>query len=286
MKVAIYGSRRQKPYAGDIQKLLRNLILSGVDVCMHPKLYNHLTEELDLSLSGVSVAPADYAEMNDVDIVLSIGGDGTFLRTAAWVGERQTPILGINTGHLGYLAPLPISAAPDYVDKLLERDFTVERRALAAVKADKIFGWAYALNEVVVAKDDSASMISAKTWLGDKLLADYKADGLIVATPTGSTAYNMSAGGPIVQPTAPVWVITPIAAHSLSMRPLVIDNTMAIKIQVDGRGHTFRLSLDGRSTTLPMGSEINVSRAPFETLIIQPHGCAFPAVLRDKLMFC
>lgn len=284
-KVAVYGSRRQSAYADSILKLLRNLVLSGVDVYMHDKLYRHLTDELGLTLPGVAVAPGRFADMGHVDMVLSIGGDGTFLRTAAWVGDCETPILGINTGHLGYLAPLPVDSAPGFVDAMLAGDYSVERRALAAVSAPKVYGWPYALNEVVVSKDDSVSMIAAATRLDDQELAVYKADGLIVATPTGSTAYNMSAGGPIVQPTAPVWVVTPIAAHSLAMRPMVVDNDVSISIRVDGRGHTFRLSLDGRSTTLPMGTEITVTRAPFDVLVVQPRACGFPAVLRDKLQF-
>ena len=285
MKIAIYGSRRQEPYSQFIKALLRNLALSGVELVMHRKLYAHLTDELGVSLPGVSVAPAEFADMGHVDMAVSIGGDGTFLRTAAWVGSTQTPILGINTGHLGYLAPVAVSEASAFVTDILEGNYDIEKRALIAVDAPNITGWPFALNEVVFSKDDSASMISARATLNQAELAVYKADGLIVATPTGSTAYNMSAGGPIVQPSAPVWVFTPIAAHSLGMRPLVVSDDITAQVTVEGRSHSFRLSVDGRSTTMPMGATVTLRRAPFSTLIVQPRDCAFPAVLHNKLMF-
>ena len=175
--------------------------------------------------------------------------------------------------------------APAFVDNILAGNYTVEHRSLLQVTEPATRGWHCALNEVVLAKDDSASLITAETLLDSRPLATYKADGLIIATPTGSTAYNLSAGGPIIQPTAPVWVLSPIAAHSLGMRPLVVSDDTVLRITVSGRGHTFRLTLDGRSTTLPMGTQVTVRRAPFTTGVVQPLGTGFPAVLRTKLMF-
>ena len=142
-----------------------------------------------------------------------------------------------------------------------------------------------ALNEVVVAKDESASMVTVDASLSGKHLADYKADGLIVSTPTGSTAYNLSAGGPIVEPTAPVWILSPIAAHSLGMRPLVVSNANDIRLVVDGRSRHFRLAIDGRSTVLDIGSEVVLRKAEFHTVIVQSHGNEFPAPLGSKLFF-
>jgi NAD+ kinase len=146
-------------------------------------------------------------------------------------------------------------------------------------------GWKYALNEVVMSKDDTAAIISAHAYLNGKELTTYKADGLIVATPTGSTAYNLSVGGPILQPTAPVWVVSPIAAHSLGMRPLVVDDNSQMEIEVTGRGHTFRLTIDGRSTTVPFDMIVKLRKAPFSTKIVKLNGTEFQDVLRNKLMF-
>lgn len=284
MLIAIYGSRRQTPHAPQLQTLLHALAVGGAGIAMHPKLYEHLSGELGMSLPGVIVADP-YRSPAEADLALSIGGDGTFLRTAAWVAETGTPILGINTGNLGYLSALGIDEAVAHTDFILEGDYIVEPRTLLHVQADGLHGWPYALNEAVVAKEDSASMITASATVGGRALTDYRADGLIVSTPTGSTAYNLSAGGPIVQPSAPCWVITPICAHSLGMRPLVISDDMEISLKVTGRCKAFRLSLDGRSVALPQGTTVTMRRAGFRTNIVQLRCNEFPAVLRSKLMF-
>ena len=284
MLIAIYGSRRQTPHAPQLQTLLHALAVGGAGIAMHPKLYEHLCGELGMSLPGVTVADP-YRSPAEADLALSIGGDGTFLRTAAWVAETGTPILGINTGNLGYLSALGIDEAVAHTDFILEGDYIVEPRTLLHVQADGLRGWPYALNEAVVAKEDSASMITASATVGGRALTDYRADGLIVSTPTGSTAYNLSAGGPIVQPSAPCWVITPICAHSLGMRPLVISDDMEISLKVTGRCKAFRLSLDGRSVALPQGTTVTMRRAGFRTNIVQLRCNEFPAVLRSKLMF-
>lgn len=284
MLIAIYGSRRQTPHAPQLQTLLHALAVGGAGIAMHPKLYEHLSGELGMSLPGVIVADP-YRSPAEADLALSIGGDGTFLRTAAWVAETGTPILGINTGNLGYLSALGIDEAVAHTDFILEGDYIVEPRTLLHVQADGLHGWPYALNEAVVAKEDSASMITASATVGGRALSDYRADGLIVSTPTGSTAYNLSAGGPIVQPSAPCWVITPICAHSLGMRPLVISDDMEISLTVTGRCKAFRLSLDGRSVALPQGTTVTMRRAGFRTNIVQLRCNEFPAVLRSKLMF-
>ena len=284
MLIAIYGSRRQTPHAPQLQTLLHALAVGGAGIAMHPKLYEHLSGELGMSLPGVTVADP-YRSPAEADLALSIGGDGTFLRTAAWVAETGTPILGINTGNLGYLSALGIDEAVAHTDFILEGDYIVEPRTLLHVQADGLRGWPYALNEAVVAKEDSASMITASATVGGRALTDYRADGLIVSTPTGSTAYNLSAGGPIVQPSAPCWVITPICAHSLGMRPLVISDDMEISLKVTGRCKAFRLSLDGRSVALPQGTTVTMRRAGFRTNIVQLRCNEFPAVLRSKLRF-
>lgn len=285
MTIAIYGSRQQQPYAAQIERILRHIVLTGTDIEMHPKLYGHLSE-LGVSLAGVGQA-ALSGPGQGCSLVLSIGGDGTFLRTAAWVGRLGIPVIGINTGHLGYLATMNIddASSDNGIDGMLNADFAIEERTLLEVCSPEVRGWRYALNEVCIAKDDSVSMIQADTFVDGIELAQYRADGLIIATPTGSTAYNLSAGGPIVQPTAPVLVVSPIAAHSLGMRPLVIDDHSVLDINVSGRTRAFRLSLDGRSTVLPMGSEVRIRRAPFVCRIVMRPDSAFPVSLRRKLLF-
>lgn len=282
MTAAIYGSRRQFDYREDLRKFLHSLILSGVDIAMDAKLYDHLSMDLHMGMEAVRRVTQcpEHA-----DIAISIGGDGTFLRTVAWVGSRSIPLLGINTGHLGYLAAITLPEAIECVDKIVSKDFRTEYHTLLEACVQGIQGWHMALNEVVVAKEDSSSMITAAVTINGQFLADYKADGLIISTPTGSTAYNLSVGGPIVQPGAPVWVMTPIAAHSLGLRPMVLDNSTEINITVTGRGNRFRLVLDGRATSLPMGTALTVRRAPQPVAILQRKDRSFAQVLTTKLMF-
>lgn len=282
MKIAIYGSRRQEAQADNLRKLIRSLVLDGVEVWIHAKFYDCLT---DLGIGTTGLINCRDVFPRDTDLVLSIGGDGTFLRTAAWVGDSGTPILGVNTGHLGYLAAMSLDQLLTSLDRVLTTPPVVEARTLIQVVSPAIRTLPFALNEVAITKDDGTSMIEADTLVNGRRLANYKADGLVVSTPTGSTAYNLSVGGPIVQPTAPVWVISPIAAHSLSMRPTVVGDDACLDITVTGRAHNFRLSLDGRTASLPIGSRVRLERAPYCINIVQTPGSEFPEVLHQKLMF-
>lgn len=202
-------------------------------------------------------------------MAISIGGDGTFLNTARWIGSRQIPILGINTGHLGYLAACSMEDAIGYVPAIVKGDYIVEDRAMLWVRSQNhVIDWPYALNEVAILKKDTSSMLNVKTTINGQPLAVYRADGLIVSTPTGSTGYNLSVGGPILQPSTPALVIVPIAPHSLTMRPVVIDDRSTITTTTDTRADSYLLSLDGRSTPLPVDSSLTIHRAPFVTKVV------------------
>lgn len=282
MKIAIYGSRRHHELRQQTQSFLRNLSLAGAELCVDHKLYHHLSTELGITMTGIAEADKCPA---DADLAISLGGDGTFLRTVAWIGTLDIPVLGINTGHLGYLTALTLPEAITEVDRIMSLDFRIDRHTLLQVSADGLTGQCLALNEVVVSKEDSASMITASVNIDGHYLGDYKADGLIVATPTGSTAYNLSVGGPIVQPSAPVMVLSPIAAHSLTLRPLVVDDSAHISIAVHGRGHRFRLVLDEHYTSMPMDTEVQIYRAPHRVAIMQLPDRDFTQVLNSKLQF-
>lgn len=282
MKIVIYGSRRQEPNIDNIKRLIHSLVIDGVDVLMHEKLYDHLFSTLALTLSGVRRC---FECPDDADLAISLGGDGTFLRTVAWIGRRVIPVLGINTGNLGYLTALTLGDAVNNVDKIERLDFRRESLSLLEVSFPGKTSPLMALNEIVVAKEDSASMISAMVDINGVRLAEYKADGVIVSTPTGSTAYNLSVGGPIVEPDAPVWVISPIAAHSLTLRPLVVADSSRLHVLVTGRGSCFRLVIDGKAVSLPMGSEVSVCRADHRVVVLQPHERNFAAIIGAKLHF-
>ncbi len=281
MKIAIYGSRRQHDHLTRIEAFMKALAAAGDEVVMHSKLYKYLVSLMPLALGAVTRV-TDRGNF-DADIVISIGGDGTFLRTAMWVGDKEIPILGINTGRLGYLTSLPVTCLPTLRGLIDSDRFTVSRRRLIEVVSPELNIWPFALNEVTISKDDSASMIDANTTLNGVDLADYRADGLIISTPTGSTAYNLSVGGPLIEPETPVWVISPIAAHTLSMRPLVVSDTSRLTVCPDGRASHFRLTLDGRWTALDIGTTVELRRAGFDTLVMRPDNIDFASTLREKL---
>ncbi len=282
MKFAIYGSRHQEDYVDAIAAWLKQLSDEGHEAVMHTKLYQYLLHSVPAALA--CVRRVTYSTDFEADFAVSLGGDGTFLRTAAWVSEKEIPIIGINTGHLGFLAALSVGDLPTLTARL-GKPYMIERRSLVAVEAEGVTGWPYALNEVAITKCENASMIQVNTHIDGVMLADYRADGLIVSTPTGSTAYNLSVGGPIVQPGAPVLVLSPIAAHSLSMRPLVINEDSMLEMECEGRAETFRLSIDGRTSKLPMGARVKLHKARFCVCAVQFNGHNFADTLRNKLQW-
>ncbi len=284
MKIAIYGNQYQNEHLADVAAFLDELSRRNVWIEMESSFFNYLCR----------VLPEPPTVQNIIDggqfsaaLALSIGGDGTFLRTAEWVADKAIPILGINTGHLGYLAAVPISEAVSMVEDVVAGRCQIEERALLRieVKGHEIEQWPYALNEVAVLKAETASMITVKARIAGSELATYLADGLIVSTPTGSTGYNLSVGGPIVEPTAPNWVISPISAHSLTMRPLVVSSDAVVDLLTTSRAQSYRVSIDGRAVTLPAGTAIRLSRAAFSIRVVQRQGHTFASTLRHKLLW-
>ena len=283
MTVAIYGSRRQTQVGDIVAAFLQVLARRGDKVLMHTKLYDHLSELIPHALGDVrrtAVLPD-----SGVDLAVSLGGDGTFLRTAQWLDGREVPVVGVNTGHLGYLAALSIDQLPQLPALIAADALRIERRSVLAVDSPALpdYVGSFALNEVAITKEESSSMISAAVSVGDQALAEYRADGLIVCTPTGSTAYNLSVGGPIVDPSLEVCVISPVAAHSLSMRPLVLGTRSAIRIEPSGRARHVRIAIDGRSVLIDTGTPVELRLAPFKVLVMQPADHTFADTLRQKL---
>lgn len=285
MKVAIYGNMYQENYLNQLSNFLDALSHSEIKIEMESTFYNYLSRLLPQPpMVDAVIVGKDF----EADMAISIGGDGTFLRTARWVGEKQIPILGINTGHLGYLADITVDDMIPAVDDLKNGLYKIENRSLIEVtsmRKEAIVDWNYALNEVAILKQDTSSMISVETQINDAALATYLGDGLIISTPTGSTGYNLSVGGPILEPTAPNWVISPIAAHSLTMRPLVISDSSELTITTSSRATSYRVSLDGRSVTLPVGSTIKIRKAPFVVKVVQRMKHNFTETLRNKLLW-
>lgn len=281
MRLAIYGSKRQDGHLSDIENFLNELDRLGDTAVMHTKLYNYLLRLIPRALKCVDRV-CDCCEFS-ADYAVSLGGDGSFLRTAAWVAEKEIPVVGVNSGHLGFLASLDIAQLGSLPDMLRRGAFAVAPLSLIEVVSPAVEGWRYALNEVTVTKSDRASIVEVNVWVDGVDLGSYRADGLIVSTPTGSTAYNLSVGGPIAAPDAPVFVLSPIAAHSLSMRPLVLSDTVTLDMRCNSRTSDYRIALDGRSQSCRLDEPVRLRRAPFVVKAIRLAGNNFPNTLRTKL---
>ena len=231
--------------------------------------------------------PVDHIP-SGVMLVISLGGDGTFLRAARWIGDKEIPILGVNTGHLGFLA----SCGPDGVVEMIKRvmagDVRLEKRMLVEVVSNSIPDdkWRYALNEIAFMRYGS-SMLSVNATVNGSFLADYRGDGLIAATPTGSTAYSLSAGGPIIEPTIDCLCLCPVAPHTLTLRPLVAGSESEIILRPESRSKNFQLTIDDQSLVLPAdgSTEFIIRKAPFSVLVIRKKDEGFPDILRQKLLW-
>ena len=284
-KIAIYGSRRQEGHIGQLGKFIDALTGLGIEVYIEKKLAKVLTEEgFRLQIHGAKPC-VDLPEK--IDVVVSAGGDGTFLRAARWIGDREVPILGINTGHLGFLANCPIEHVERLAGHLAAGEGTIEKRFILEVEVEGYPSGTlpFALNEVAFLKGETSSMIDAHVTIDGSFLADYRADGLIVATPTGSTAYNLSVGGPIIDPTLECMVLSPIAPHTLTLRPLVAAGNAVIKASIYSRASEFRLSIDGRSFAMPCEREITVRKADYSVRVLRMPEEHFTSTLRNKLLW-
>lgn len=262
--------------------VMKTLEKNGAEYYVDRPYFEYLvnTLHLDISPSGVFEG-SDFS----ADFVISLGGDGTFLRAASRVVEREIPILGVNLGHLGFLADVAPDEACDAIDDIYEGKYRFVQRSLIEARTSngKRLPKPYALNEVAVLKRDIASMISVRTTLDGQYLTTYKADGLIVSTPTGSTAYSLSNGGPILTPTTKVLCLTPVASHSLSARPIVINDNTVVELEVESRTHNFLVALDGRSMKVEDGTKIIIRKAPYVIRIVKRLSKQYLKNLREKM---
>ena len=225
----------------------------------------------------------------NLDFLFSVGGDGTLLRSITIVKNTEIPILGINTGNLGFLTSLQKEYLKNGLKLFFDKKYTLVNRSLLNVetknKIDSLNEFNYALNEVSINRKDTTSMLSIETSINDRSLTTYWADGLIISTPTGSTGYSLSSGGPILSPNTKTWVLNPIAPHNINVRPLIISDSSNIKISVKGKGENFLLSLDSRIFTLKNGNEIFLKKASFNVKTVELEGDFFFKTLREKLFW-
>ena len=283
MKIALYGNIYQKSKSEQIALLFKALQKYDIQLFIEQNYYDFLHQQ---TVDVLSATPFVVIEDN-IDVVISVGGDGTFLRTAEQLAGKNIPILEINAGRLGFLADISKEEIVNAIDELIAGDFRIEERTMIQVDYDSLPAdyTPYALNEVALLKQDSSSMITINTTFGDKFLNSYQADGLLVATPTGSTGYALSVGGPILMPECSDFVIAPVAPHTLNVRPLVVPDNEKITLAIESRTGNYLISLDGRSLVVPCGKEVTLRKAPFKTLVIKRNNHTFVSTLRNKLMW-
>lgn len=287
MKVAIYGQFFKTDDIIYIKELLNILTKNNINFLIEQSYFNTIQKNIDTKNIATFSTYNDLK--NSFDFMITMGGDGTILRAVTLVRDSNIPIIGINTGRLGFLATVQKEEIESAITAILKNDFEVKERTLLSVSTSSnkkdMLPLNFALNEVSVSRKNTASMITIETYLDNEYLNSYWADGLIIATPTGSTGYSLSCGGPIITPQSKSFALTPIAPHNLNARPLVIPEETKIKFTVKGRENEFLLSLDSRVTTINSNTEIFVEKAPFNLKMIQINMQTFIKTLREKLLW-
>lgn len=284
LKFAIFGNEYQAKKSTSIEKILDYLAQKGAEIYVENAYYEFLTrsQHIDVKAAGV------FEDYNfDVDYVISMGGDGTFLKAASRVGAKGTPIIGVNMGRLGFLADVLPGEVEAALDSLYAGECQIEEHAVIQVEAEGgvLAGNPFALNDIAVLKRDDASMISIRTQVDGEFLVNYQADGLIVTTSTGSTAYNLSNGGPIIIPQSSSLCLTPVAPHSLNIRPVVINDTAEITLDVESRSHNYLVAIDGRSERMTEGTRLVIRKAAHTIKIVKQRNQRYFSTLREKLMW-
>lgn len=291
LRFALFGNEYQAKKSAGIQQVLDGLHKHNAEIYVDRPFYDYLTEGLHVDVGADGV----FDGYNfDVDYAISLGGDGTFLKAANRVLAKRTPVMGVNTGRLGFLAEVLPSEFGGALDEMYDDECQFEEHTVIQIEAKceecgadalPIEGSPFALNDIAILKRDSASMITIRAYVNDDFLVTYQADGLVVATPTGSTAYNLSNGGPIIVPNSGSFCLTPVAPHSLNIRPIVLNDTSVIRLEVESRSHNFLVAIDGRSEKLHEGTTVVIKKAPYTVKVVKLKSKRYFSILREKLMW-
>ncbi len=283
MKVAIFGQY----YQNDTRPIIKDIFVffnrNNVELVIEEKFLKILYEEKIIEKKYKTFASRADLD-SSFDILISIGGDGTILRAATFVSDSGIPILGVNAGRLGFLAKVQKEKIELFLQIVLEKKYTISERALLSMDCPNL-DINFAMNEIAISRKATTSMITIETFLNGEYLNSYWADGLIISTPTGSTGYSLSCGGPILTPDVRGLVITPIAPHNLNARPLVIPDDTEIKLKVSGREEEYLVSLDSRLTSVSNNSELTIKKTPFKIKMVEIPEETFLKTLRTKLLW-
>jgi NAD+ kinase len=285
MKVAVYSQFYSGKSFKSFEDLIHVLRKNNIDIYIEDSFYKHINSKIK-AWDTVKT----FSELNNsFDLLISVGGDGTILRAITYVRDFSIPIVGINTGRLGFLATIQTDEIEVAIENILNGNYKTSERSLLSVETEPenhdLKTTNFALNEIAVSRKNTTSMITVDTHLNDEYLTSYWADGLIVATPTGSTGYSLSCGGPVITPDANSFVLTPIAPHNLNARPLVIPDDTVIQLKVDGREDQHLMSLDSRIVTLSNATLITIKKANFKIKMVELLDESFLDTLRKKMLW-
>jgi len=286
MTIAIFGSPYPEHFSKYIQHLIKKLETEYINLIIEEEFSVFLENNIRFNKSFSTFNSYETLK-NKADFLLSIGGDGTLLKAVTYVRESEIPIMGINTGRLGFISSISADQIDDAITDILKGNYTINERTLLELGSDKkLFkDKNFALNEVAVSKKDTSSMIRIDAYVDDEFLNTYWADGLVVSTPTGSTGYSLSCGGPIIMPGTNNIIITPNAPHNLNVRPIVIDDNSVIKLKVEDRDQLALVSLDSRSRAFDSETELIIKKANFKVRLVQPQNNSLIKTIRHKLMW-
>lgn len=283
MKIGVHGKEFTRQSAKSIERIFQVLLAHGADICVSEKFSKHLRTAFFRTLKYRTYKAGD--NLKGLRFFLSLGGDGTLLETITHIGKNPIPILGVNTGRLGFLATIGPDETEQAVERLIEGEFTTDDRTLIRLVSnrDLFHGLNFALNDFTLMKKDTSSMITVHTYIDGEFLNSYWSDGIIVSTPTGSTGYSLSCGGPLVFPRSDNFVITPVSPHNLTVRPIVVSDSSQITFEVEGRSKKYLVSLDSRFATVDDKVKLKIVREKFKIKLIQLEGHNYFKTLRQKL---
>ena len=282
-KVAIFGSVRKQGFTKALRELFTVLTDIQVEIYLDSEVSGFVARESLTDIAQFTELKAE--DFSSLDLALSLGGDGTFLRTAYKIGEAGIPILGINLGNLGFLVDVPGDEISAAINEIFSAGFTVEQRSLLSLERSDNGHKSVALNEIAVLKQDTSSMIRVHTIINGEYLCTYRADGLIISTPTGSTAYALSVGASIMMPENKSFMLSPVAPHSLNLRPVIIPDNWKIELEVESRTNHFLVSLDGRSSLCTNNVRLSIEKAPYSVKVAKRLNHTYFNTLREKLMW-
>lgn len=288
MKIAVFGYVKHPGMMSSLATVLDSIHAKQLNLVLEKELHQE-AHSAGLGVSECQIFSSAEDLDDTVDLFLCIGGDGTFLRSVNYVRDSGIPVLGLNIGRLGFLANIQKENFGQVLDCLLNSQYVISKRSLILLESDlpseEPSKQNVALNEITVSRRNTTSMLTIETWLNDEYLNAYWADGLIISTPTGSTAYSLSCGGPVISPETQAFVLTPIAPHNLNARPLIIPDNVTVKLKVSGRKPNYLVSLDANQVIYSNETTITVKKAPFHINMIELQGEGFYKTLRKKLLW-